>query len=448
MYERKVSVPIRNVLGVAVAIVPELAADQISDPQVGWFDDVLACLAAGVAECAGLGDPVEVPDAVRIDRIARLEKIKAAAAALQMAESVRFAQSQAAVQLAADVHPNQIGRGIADQLGLACRISGFEAARRLGVARALWFDLPRTYRLLVVGEISQHVASLVVTETQHLDARTRRDVDAKISTAGISQMGPRSAATCARKHAYEADPEGYVQRGRTERKHRRVTLRPAPDTMSLLSGYLPAEQGVACLKSLQDQTDALKAAGDPRRRDQIMADTLVERLTGQADAADVNAELQIVMPLDALLDANNQTPAELNGYGPLPADLARDLMRTSKGRLWWRRLYAAPVGGPLVGGDPHRRRFDGHLRKLIMWRDRQCRDPFCGAPIRHVDHIQRYSDGGPTIYPNGRGACERGNYARETRGWRVEAVSSGLDGQTHTIKITTPTGHIYLGRAP
>jgi hypothetical protein len=449
---------------VVVAVVPALAmrpepvegpstslgniAGQIPDPQVGWFDDVLAGLAGGVAECAGLGDSLQVPDAVRIDRIARLEKIKAAAAALQMAESVRFAQSQVAVQLAADVHPDKIGRGIADQLGLACRISGFEAARRLGVARALWSDLPGTHRLLVAGEISEYVASLVVTETRHLDVGTRLGVDAKISAAGISRMGPRSAATCARKFAYEADPEGYVQRGRTERKHRRVTLRPAPDTMSLLSGYLPAEQGVACLKSLRDQADALKAGGDPRCRDQIMADTLVERLTGQADAADVNAELQIVMPLDALLDAKNQSPAELNGYGPLPADLARDLMRTSKGRLWWRRLYAAPVGGPLVGGDPHRRHFDGHLRKLIMWRDRQCRDPFCDAPIRHIDHIQRFSDGGLTIYPNGRGACERGNYARETPGWKVEAVSSGLDGRTHTIMITTPTGHIYLSRAP
>jgi len=66
-----------------------------------------------------------------------VEKIKAAAAALQMAESVRFAQSQAEAQLAADVHPDKIGRGIADQLGLACRVSGFAAARRLGVARAL-----------------------------------------------------------------------------------------------------------------------------------------------------------------------------------------------------------------------------------------------------------------------------------------------------------------------
>ena len=130
-------------------LVPEPAADLDNDPQAGWLDDVLDGLAEGVAECTG--DGPAVPDAARVDRIARLEKIKAAAAALQMAESVRFAQSQAERQLAADVHPDKLGRGIADQLGLACHVSGFEAARRLGIARALWFDLPGTYRLLVGG---------------------------------------------------------------------------------------------------------------------------------------------------------------------------------------------------------------------------------------------------------------------------------------------------------
>jgi Domain of unknown function (DUF222) len=439
---------------VAVAPVLEPVTDLV-DPQTSWLDDVLDGLADGVAECAGT-DPNLVPDAVRIDRISRLEKIKSAAAALQAAESVRFAQSQAEQQLAADVHPDKIGRserqraiglGIADQLGMACKVSGFEAARRLGVARALWFDLPDTYRLLTDGRISEYVASLVVTETRHLDAETRRDVDGKIVAGGIAQMGPCSAAACARKYAYEADREGYLRRGRTERKHRRVSLRPAPDTMSFLSGYLPAEQGVACLRSLRDHTDTVKATGDPRCRDQIMADTLVERITGQATAADVNAELQILIPIDALLNAADQTAAQLDGYGPLPADIAREILATSKGRKWWRRLYAAPVGGP-IGGDPCRRHFDGFIKKLIMVRDRMCRDPYCDAPIRHIDHIQRYSDGGLTIYSNGRGTCERGNYVREMPGWNIESIFSGFDGKPHTVKITTPTGHTYLSRAP
>jgi len=115
---------------VAVALIPEPIADPVVDPLTDWLDDVLAGLADGVAECAT--DAASASDAVRIDRIARLEKLKAAAAALQAAESVRFAQSQAQAQLAADVHPDKIGRGIADQLGLACKVSGFEASRRLG----------------------------------------------------------------------------------------------------------------------------------------------------------------------------------------------------------------------------------------------------------------------------------------------------------------------------
>jgi hypothetical protein len=100
-----VSVLVRNVQGVAIPLVHEPASDPVIDPQTEWLDDVLGCLAEGVAACTSRGNADDVPDAVRIDRIARLEKIKATAAALQAAESVRFAQSQTEVQLAADVHP-------------------------------------------------------------------------------------------------------------------------------------------------------------------------------------------------------------------------------------------------------------------------------------------------------------------------------------------------------
>ena len=181
-----------------------------------------------------------------------------------------------------------IGRGIGDQLGLGLQSLAVRRVRRLGVARALWFDLPATFQLLTSGRISEQVASVVVSETRHLPAPLRRQVDhTVIVAAGIGGMGPRRAAACARKYAYSADPNGYLQRGRTERRHRRVGLRPAPDTMAVLTGYLPVEQGVACLAALRRHTDTVKADGDQRGRDQIMADTLVERLAGQAAAADV-----------------------------------------------------------------------------------------------------------------------------------------------------------------
>jgi Domain of unknown function (DUF222) len=200
------------------------------------LDQILEELAAIVA------DTSSVSDAVRIDRIARLEKLRAATAAVQVAESVRFAQSQVAEQMAADVHPEQIGRGIAEQIGLACRVSPVVAAHRLNTARALWFELPNTYSQLASGELHERVAETVVSETQHLDAEKRRSVDEQLKTAGMTRMGFKAATGCIRKAAYQADRDGYVQRGRTERQHRRVGIRPAPDTMAVLCGYLPVEQ--------------------------------------------------------------------------------------------------------------------------------------------------------------------------------------------------------------
>jgi Domain of unknown function (DUF222) len=408
---------------------------------VARLDAVLAELAGAVADCG------EVSDADRIDRIARLERLRAVTAALQAAECVRFARSQTARQMAADTHPAQIGRGIADQIALACRISPVAGSRRLGTARALWHDLPDTLAQLTTGSLSERVAETIVTETRHLDAPTRRRVDQQLAAAGIGDLGHAAAAALTRKTAYQADPHGYLHRGRTERRHRRVGLRPAPDTMALLTGYLPVEQGVACYAALRRAADTATAAGDPRTRDQIMADTLVERVTGQTRATDPPIELHLTLPLAALTHPDQTHTATLHGAGPLPADLARHILTTSRGRKWWRRLFTTPTGH-LAGGDPTRRRFDGWLGRLLTLRDHTCRDPYCDAPIRHLDHITRHADGGPTTLPNGRGTCARGNYTRELPGWHVTLLHDGTTHHPHTIEVTTPTGHRYQSRAP
>ncbi|HZA32692.1 MAG TPA: HNH endonuclease signature motif containing protein [Propionibacteriaceae bacterium] len=96
-----------------------------------------------------------------------------------------------------------------------------------------------------------------------------------------------------------------------------------------------------------------------------------------------------------------------------------------------------------MGGDWFRRRFDGWLARLISLRDQICRDPYCEAPIRHLDHVHRRADGGPTSLANGRGLCERGNYVREMPGWTATVTEDGRHGRPHTVTITTPTGHTY-----
>ena len=204
---------------------------------------------------------------------------------------------------------------------------------------------------------------------------------------------------------------------------------------------------MACWAALRAHADKVKNTGDSRTRDQVMADTLVERVTGQATATDVQAEVAIVMPVGALTDPDCGQAAEVAGHGPIPAALAKDVLAGSAGKRWWRRLFTAPHGG-IVGGDPSRRCFDGTLAALVGYRDgNRCREPFCDAPAREVDHVVAHRHGGPTSFTNGRATCVRSNQVREMPGWAVRLVHDGLGDHPHTVATTTPTGHTYTSRA-
>ncbi|GLZ50398.1 HNH endonuclease [Actinomycetospora sp. NBRC 106378] len=419
-----------------------------------------------------LGELAELPTdpagdgATQIDRIAVLEQVRSAVAAAQHTAMVAFGRAQVEAQLeqiaTGRLDPEKLGRGIADQIALAAHVSPHVADRRLNAAGALASDLPCTRALLAAGRISEWLAEQIVSLTSHLDPETRRLVDKQTAEAGLDELGRKAAVAAVNKLAYEADPIGFTARGRTARKDRRVTLRPAPDTMAVLSGLLPVEQGVACIAALRKYADSLIATGDTddRTRDQIIADTLVERLTGQIYAEDVNVEVGIVLPLDALTDPDSPKTAELVGHGPLPSGIVSDLLRHTGGHRWWRRLFAHPAHGTLVGGDPRRRLFDGFLATLIALRDHgMCRDPLSACSLEfatspappHRPHQRpqsRRADQQKGEHADrGRGTCVRGNHLKEMPGWITLLLHDGLGDQPHTVQTTTPTGHTYTSRA-
>jgi hypothetical protein len=105
-------------------------------------------------------------------------------------------------------------------------------------------------------------------------------------------------------------------------------------------------------------------------------------------------------------------PPQIAGHGPVPAAIARELLATTAGRKTFRRLITHD--GIVIGGDSRRRTFDGALETFIRARDgNRCTAPYCDAPIRHIDHVRRWTDGGRTEFANGRGLCEFHNHARE-----------------------------------
>jgi hypothetical protein len=386
-------------------------------------------------------------DSERIDLLSALETVKAAAAAAQARIAVAFDASQRAEQAAAGVPAKHQGRGVAAQVALARRESPHKGNQLLGLAHTLT-QMPHSFQALATGAINERRATLLVRETVILSPEHRAQVDAELA-GKLGKLGDAGVEREARKISYRLDPGSAVRRARKAAADRRVSIRPAPDTMAYVTGLLPVAQGVMVHAALTRHADALKATGDPRTRGQIMADTLVERVTGQAAADAVPVEVQLVMTDRALLGDDHE-PARVVGYGPVPAWLGRSLLASTgsvadQAKAWVRRLYTAPATGELVAMDSRRRLFTGKLRQFLVIRDEFCRTPWCDAPIRHADHTERAADGGPTADVNGGGRCVACNHAKEAPGWEARA---SRDGPRPAITLTTPTGHSYTSTAP
>ncbi|MET4061752.1 hypothetical protein ABIB35_003329 [Arthrobacter sp. UYP6] len=447
-----------------------------------------------------------------IDQIRVLEEVKASAAAAQARAAALFDAVTRSVQAEGGMRPEQLGKGVGAQVGLARRESPHRGTRLLGLARILTREMPHTLHALTTGVISEWRATLLVRETACLTLADRQKVDEQVAgnLAELEQLGDWQLIARIKMVSYGLDPRSVVNRASKAASERFVSCRPAPDTMTYVTALLPVAQGVGVYAALTREADRLRAAGDARSKGQIMADTFVERTTGKVRAEDVRVEVQLIMTDRALLGGSSE-PAVLAGYGVVPAQLARNLVRgRDKGpecnsdkdedsyrglgtrtsarsgaaavtgwgappappappprpdprtEVWVRRLYTAPDTGALVGMDSRARLVPKGLARFIAARDQVCRMPWCGAPIRHYDHITPVHDGGPTSADNIQGLCEACNQAKEAPGWsmstepvvpRLNVAAEGRSAtaaqtRTHTVQLRTPTGHTYRSSAP
>ncbi|KZS70118.1 HNH endonuclease [Mycobacterium pseudokansasii] len=385
--------------------------------------------------------------ATLIERIAELERVKSAAAAGQARAAAALDTARRAAEAAAGMPADRRGRGVANEVALARRDSPARGARHLGFAKALVYEMPHTLAALESGALSEWRATLIVRESACLDVADRRTLDAELcgDPANLDGLGDARVAAATKAIAYRLDPHAVVDRAAKAAEERTVTIRPAPDTMSYVTALLPVAQGVSVYAALRREADV---CCDERPRGQVMADTLVERVTGRAATVPTPIAVNLVLSDETLLGSDS-APADVCGYGPIPAAVARamvaDTVADPRSRATLRRLYAHPRSGALVAMESRARRFPRGLAAFIELRDQRCRTPYCDAPIRHRDHARPWAEGGATTANNGLGSCERCNYAKQAPGWQV---TTSDENHTHTAEFTTPTGKRYRSGAP
>jgi Domain of unknown function (DUF222) len=392
-------------------------------------------------------DP-DADEAALVARISALEKAKSAAAAGQARATAALDTARRTAEAARGVASAQRGHGLGAEVGLARHDSPQRGREHLGFAKVLVHDMPHTLAALAAGALSEYRATLIVAAAMGLSPADRAVLDAALCADhdGLIGMGNKKITNQARSIAYRLDSRAAAERATRAPHDRTVTVRPARDGMAYLTAFLPMPQAMSVHSALNTAADA---STDGRGRGQVMADTLIQRVTGRPADAPVPVAVNLVLTDEALLGGDS-TPARIPGYGPIPASIARRMIGTAvwddRSRATLRRLYRHPTSGALVAMQSRARLFPKGLSAFIDLRDDTCRTPYCDAPIRHHDHAQPAAHGGATSGVNGLGMCEACNYTKEAPGWQVTTTTDHHG--THTAQFTTPTGTHHRSNAP
>lgn len=221
---------------------------------------------------------------------------------------------------------------------------------------------------------------------------------------------------------YENDPDfadGSEQRLRARREHycskRPNGLLDGRYTLASIGGEIFENE----LGRLEDEL--FRADWDEANR---------RRAAGEADAMPSRTDAQ--RRADALVEMairSRSTPADALRPAPLFSifvgweSFHGMLCRLERGSAispgelapWLEEAWVERVvfDGPsrVIDVGAQRRFFTGATRRAVQLRDQECFHEFCDMPARdsQVDHIQPWSEDGPTIQDNGRVACGKHN---------------------------------------
>jgi Domain of unknown function (DUF222) len=167
--------------------------------------------------------------------------------------------------------------------------------------------------------------------------------------------------------------------------------------------------------------------------------------TGSATGS-TDPQVVVTVPLETLLGLT-ETPGWLQGYGPLPAAMARDVAA----RGTWRCAVVDGVHGTLLGLGRATYRPDYRpgrpLSRHLTVRDQTCLFPGChrAADACDDDHRRRWPDG-PTCECNLAKLCGHHHRLKHEANFTV-ALCRHPDQPPGTLDWTTPTGRVFH-RAP
>ena len=425
-------------------------------------------------------NPESLTSAGKIDYLAALEKQNSWLAALIQRATLAIAGSQPSES---ENMWEGVDEGEREDVATALRLSTNTAQSRIDVARVLTNHLPATCEALANGDISPSHATLIARESSEAIRRGISTEDLiKIEGKALAHAEFHTPAQVGRKlrsHFAQASPDSFEETVAIARDTRSVRMYPESDGMATIIALLPVEDAqtvmlaINSLVSLKDLKFSEKVKGQnscnssqinscqmnssqidssqinsikmnssqitnianrndgltKRNIEMKRADALSEicgdllaRISDEYQPHRRPVSINITMDLHTALGLADN-PAELAGYGPIPASIARQLASDGK----WRKFITDPGTGNLLSFGRESYIPPQSLADFIAARDRICRFPGCSQPARvsDIDHAIPWEDGGETSAENLGLLCRRHHRMKTHDGWRLQSNPDG-----------------------
>ncbi|MWV49634.1 DUF222 domain-containing protein [Rathayibacter sp. VKM Ac-2803] len=341
-------------------------------------------------------------------------------------------------------------RSIRAELAVGQGMTERAVTRTLELAQLLFEDLPRTRAALAEGRLLWEAVEVICDAAASLPAASRGALDERAVEMALTRTPTQLRRAVARMRDALHDEPLAVRHVRA-RQDRAVWVSPEIDGMATLCALLPAPEAMGAYNRLDRIARSLRdgeSSGDDRTLAQLRADALADLLcdgdiAGTTPNADgptasptfvpgVRAEVRLTLAASTASGADD-APADLDGYGLVPAGIARELVGVGAS---FTRILTDPDTGTVASVGRTHRVPPPRMRLHLQLRDRTCRFPGCTRPAStsEADPTVEWRNGGETALDNLASLCMAHHHVRHGDRWTYRLHPDG------TAEWTTPTG--------
>ncbi len=394
------------------------------------------------AELAGVLDCIDVDRLPAHDRLVVL-RAQARMRAFYDAEYYDSISAISAAVEAEEHHPEAVFHAVTAEIQAALRLTRRASEAEVSFALDLRRRLPTVWESLASGSIDYRRARVLASRTGHLSTGAARKIVSRvIAHAGSLTTGQLQARIdrLAMEHDTGAAKDRYYH---AVTRRRIVTEATVDGTGNLLGLDMAPHRLAAASRRINHIARSLKTADETRTMDQLRADVFLDLLIGTDEHAG-KGTVHINVDLDTLTALANH-PGDLNGYGAVVADIARQVTDDLDDAEWRFTVTDTATGGLVADGTTTRRPSTA-LRRRVETRNPTCIFPGCRMPSVDcdIDHTRRWVDGGPTTEANHAPLCRHNHLTKDQLGWSYRRLADG------DYLWTSRLGHRYTtsGRSP